>query len=210
MGKGIRIWLFSLLPVFATIITLIYLSKINVKGPTQPIVWSHRIHAGEDKIPCQYCHAYTAVSSEAGMPSMQKCLGCHNIITGQDANSYFKSNPAGGMQNQIEQQRKYWKEVQAKGVFNGTMKDKDYHYLAQPEPIPWVRVYYLPEHVQFTHKPHIRRGFECKTCHGEVEKMDIVYRAQDLKMGWCINCHEENARNEKELAQLKDCYTCHY
>ena len=30
--------------------------------------------------------------------------------------------------------------------------------------------HYVPEHAKFPHKPHIRYGLECKTCHGDVEK----------------------------------------
>lgn len=111
---------------------------------------------------------------------------------------------------EIQKLKEYWVKNQEEGVFDGAERQKDFHYLGQSEPLPWVRVYFLPDHVHFTHQPHIRRGFECQTCHGEVQKMDILYRAQDLKMGWCVSCHEANARDEKELALLKDCLTCHY
>jgi hypothetical protein len=32
---------------------------------------------------------------------------------------------------------------------------------------------------------------ECETCHGEVEKMEVLYQYSPLTMGWCINCHRE-------------------
>lgn len=208
MGKNIKVLLICLIPVFAFILVYLYISTLRVKGPTQPIVFSHRIHSGLNQIPCQYCHAYTASSPFAGMPSMQKCLGCHNVITGQDAGFYFRKGV--GALAQTQQLQEYWEKSQGKGVFNGTQKQKNFYYLGQSDPMPWVRVYFLPDHVRFTHKPHIRRGFECKTCHGAVEEMDILYRVQDLKMGWCVSCHEANARDENELALLKDCFTCHY
>jgi hypothetical protein len=43
----------------------------------QPIAFSHRIHAGERKIPCQYCHEYARRSAVAGVPPVQRCVGCH-------------------------------------------------------------------------------------------------------------------------------------
>ena len=46
------------------------------EGPTQPILFIHKIHAGENQIPCQYCHSYAAISAKPGIPSVQKCMGC--------------------------------------------------------------------------------------------------------------------------------------
>ena len=48
--------------------------------PAQPIAFSHRIHAGDNSIPCLYCHIYAERSTVAGAPSVQRCVGCHNII----------------------------------------------------------------------------------------------------------------------------------
>jgi hypothetical protein len=43
----------------------------------QPLPFSHRVHAGVNAIPCQYCHAYARRSQTAGAPPVQRCLGCH-------------------------------------------------------------------------------------------------------------------------------------
>ena len=48
--------------------------------PVQPLAFSHTVHAGEFKIPCLYCHSYARRSPVAGVPSMQRCMGCHNWI----------------------------------------------------------------------------------------------------------------------------------
>src|SRR5258708_24051771 len=49
----------------------------------QPIPFSHRVHAGVNKIPCQYCPAYAGRSSEPGIPAVARCVGCHgNGIAG--------------------------------------------------------------------------------------------------------------------------------
>lgn len=41
--------------------------------------FSHRVHAGENKIPCLYCHVNARRSSIAGIPSVERCMGCHKI-----------------------------------------------------------------------------------------------------------------------------------
>jgi hypothetical protein len=71
-------------------------------------------------------------------------------------------------------------------------------------PIPWVRVYYVPDHVQFRHQPHVDWGMvDCVECHGEVEKMDRL-PAVSFQMSFCIGCHRERS------AQL-DCWlACHH
>ena len=48
--------------------------------PEQPINFSHRIHAGDFEIPCMYCHTQARRSISAGVPSVNKCVGCHNEI----------------------------------------------------------------------------------------------------------------------------------
>jgi hypothetical protein len=55
----------------------------NSDGPTQPIAFSHKIHAGDNQIGCLYCHTYARRSTVAGVPSVQLCMGCHRNV-GQD------------------------------------------------------------------------------------------------------------------------------
>ncbi|HEB26692.1 MAG TPA: menaquinol oxidoreductase [Porticoccus sp.] len=49
-------------------------------SPIQPINFSHRTHAGENDIPCQYCHIYARRSISAGVPSVNKCVNCHKSM----------------------------------------------------------------------------------------------------------------------------------
>ena len=49
----------------------------------QPIPFSHRVHAGVRHIPCQYCHEYARRSQTAGVPPVQRCMGCHMKVGGQ-------------------------------------------------------------------------------------------------------------------------------
>lgn len=48
--------------------------------PEQPINFSHKIHAGDFEIPCMYCHTQARRSISAGVPSVNKCVGCHNEV----------------------------------------------------------------------------------------------------------------------------------
>jgi len=162
--------------------------------PEQPIFFSHVIHAGSFRIDCQYCHSNARRGSAAGVPSVERCMGCHKIIAAA-------GNP------EVAKLHAYWQ---------------------RQEPIPWVRVFKLPEYVEFTHKPHIRAGVRCQTCHGRIEAMERVYaktgqnvvndllnlagvpaRPPALTMGWCVECHALMNATAKTNAPL-DCVTCHH
>lgn len=81
--------------------------------------------------------------------------------------------------------------------------DKLHKYFSEKKPIEWEPVHSLPEHAVFTHERHVKAGVGCQSCHGQVQKMEVVEKASSLKMGFCVSCH----RNEG--ASL-DCATCHY
>jgi Class III cytochrome C family/Cytochrome c7 and related cytochrome c len=48
-------------------------------APAQPIAFNHKIHAGEYQIACEYCHIYAQRTAVAGIPSVERCMGCHKI-----------------------------------------------------------------------------------------------------------------------------------
>ena len=69
---------------------------------------------------------------------------------------------------------------------------EDQKYTGEEEPIEWVRIHNLPDHVYFNHAQHVNvGGLECQTCHGPIEEMEEVYQFAPLSMGWCINCHRQ-------------------
>lgn len=131
-------------------------------APVQPIEFSHRIHAGENQIPCQYCHVYADKSASAGVPSVYKCVGCHRQTGGI---AQVRNRP------EIEKLTAFWENQ---------------------EPIPWVKVHDVADFVHFTHKRHVKAGIECQQCHGPVETMDRITRVAPLDMPWCVDCHTEN------------------
>lgn len=56
-------------------------------------------------------------------------------------------------------------------------------------PVEWIKVHDLPDYAYFNHSAHIRRGVGCASCHGRIDKMEIVYQDQPLNMAWCLDCH---------------------
>jgi hypothetical protein len=78
-----------------------------------------------------------------------------------------------------------------------------HNYYNSGQAIPWVRVFFQPDFVFFNHKPHIKLGVECRTCHGNIEQMDRVTRTFPVKMGFCITCHRQNNVSV-------ECYICHH
>ncbi|HLF56786.1 MAG TPA: cytochrome c3 family protein [Thermoanaerobaculia bacterium] len=56
-------------------------------------------------------------------------------------------------------------------------------------PMQWVRVHNLPDFAFFDHRPHLRAGVGCSTCHGRIDQMEVVTLARTLSMSWCLDCH---------------------
>ncbi len=60
-------------------------------------------------------------------------------------------------------------------------------------PMQWTRVHDLPDFVYFSHSAHVDRGVSCVSCHGRVDKMEVVYQQETLSMAWCLKCHRDPA-----------------
>ncbi len=70
--------------------------------------------------------------------------------------------------------------------------DKIYKAIENNQPIKWVKIHNLPDHVFFSHAQHVAAGkIDCIKCHGDVASMDQVVQVNDLSMGWCVKCHRE-------------------
>ncbi|MCC7439350.1 MAG: cytochrome c3 family protein [Armatimonadetes bacterium] len=57
------------------------------------------------------------------------------------------------------------------------------------KPLEWTRVHDLPDFVYFNHSIHVAKGVGCATCHGQVDKMPLLWKTNTLQMDWCLNCH---------------------
>ena len=71
---------------------------------------------------------------------------------------------------------------------------------ATGEPIEWVNVHFIPDYAHFPHAPHVNIGVGCETCHGRVDQMEVVYQAESLSMGWCLECHRDPAESLRDPA----------
>ena len=47
-------------------------------SPTQPLPFSHKLHAGELKMDCRYCHTTVDKAAHAAVPATQTCVNCHS------------------------------------------------------------------------------------------------------------------------------------
>lgn len=61
-------------------------------------------------------------------------------------------------------------------------------------PVKWQRVNDLPDYVYFDHSIHVAKGVGCVTCHGQVDKMPLMFAANTLRMEWCLSCHRDPAK----------------
>ncbi len=71
-----------------TFVLWFYYSPKNLQvgyAPTQPVPYSHRLHAGELGIDCRYCHANIERSAHAMIPATQTCMGCHSVVKTESA-----------------------------------------------------------------------------------------------------------------------------
>jgi len=130
-------------------------------GPVQPIAFSHKLHAGQYGINCNYCHVGAERGKSATIPSTNICMNCHN---------YIQQGPQYG-EKEIGKILASWKEGKPiEWVRIHNLPDFVYFNHAQHTKVG---------------------GLECQTCHGQIQEMEVVYQHSDLSMGWCINCHRE-------------------
>ena len=122
--------------------------------PVQPVEYSHRLHVGELRIDCLYCHATVDRAPAAVVPPTAVCMNCHGLVQ-RDAPTL------------------------------AAIRDS----ASSGRPMRWGRVHAVPDYAFFDHRPHLRAGVGCATCHGRIDQMDRVAQAEPLSMSWCLDCH---------------------
>ncbi|MDP4599573.1 MAG: c-type cytochrome [Polaribacter sp.] len=154
-------------------------------SPLQPIAFSHKIHSGDNKIDCQYCHSSAKHSKHSGIPSVNVCMNCHKNIAEVAEGTVVEWD--GVTYGKAELDKEIAKIYTAAGWDPEALE-----YTGETKPIKWIRIHNLPDFAYFNHSQHVTvGGLECQTCHGPVEEMDEMYQFSPLTMGWCINCHRE-------------------
>jgi mono/diheme cytochrome c family protein len=153
--------------------------------PIQPIAFSHKIHSGENKIDCQYCHSSAKHSKHSGIPSVNVCMNCHMAIAEVAEGTEIEWN------GQIYGKERLDGEI-AKVYDAAGWDPEELVYSGEEKPVKWIRIHNLPDFVYYNHAQHVKvAGLKCQQCHGPVEEMDEMYQYSPLTMGWCINCHRE-------------------
>ena len=183
----------------------------------QPISFPHTAHAGTGTLldasgnmrvnqegaaldalglDCTFCHRTVTTQANAGVPPVDQCAFCHQAMGPESSAPLTLLRQAAGITGN------------------------------NPEPINWIRVHRMPDHVRFIHEPHIRfltanpssignataavnaqeavePALTCSTCHGDVAAMAQVKQVESLKMGQCVDCHRDNGAPT-------DCAACHH
>ncbi len=149
--------------------------------PTQPVPFSHKIHAGELKMDCRYCHVNVEKAAHASVPPTATCINCHSPIGPDGAPALSAVHPASEKLRPIHES---WESGE-----NG-------------ESVPWKRIHRLPDFVYFDHSAHVTRGVSCVSCHGRIDTMDKVYQAKELSMAWCLECHNNPAEHIRPVEHI--------
>lgn len=196
--------------VVAYLVTIGYQALMGVgvyEGyqPEQPVKFSHAVHACENEIDCQYCHSSVEDSKHAGIPSTNICMNCHKGIK---KGSRYGTDEIGKIYSAIGFDPETGTYIDGEG--NNGFKSAQESFGG--DPLKWVKVHNLPDHVYFNHSQHVEvGGLICQNCHGDVAKytvgriapVDEVAALKDdfpeiiqlskptLTMGWCIECHNK-------------------
>jgi len=174
-----------------------FLMQVGVNqgySPVQPIHFSHKIHAGDNQIDCNYCHSSARKSRTSGIPSLNVCMNCHKNIS--DYN---------GEENLAEGHTLDFYNGEIAKLYDAVGWDVDQQvYTGEEKPVKWIRIHNLPDFAYFNHSQHVTvAGVDCQKCHGPVEEMEILEQFVPLTMGWCINCHRETNVNMKDNEYYK-------
>ncbi|CAM2931138.1 quinol:cytochrome C oxidoreductase [Chryseobacterium flavum] len=185
--------------------------------PEQPIYFSHKIHAGENKIDCQLCHSSAKYGKVSEIPSMNVCMNCHRTISEYNG-KYLEPG---------KDKAFYDGEIQKIYAATGWDPAKQ-QYTGKTQPVEWTRIHNMPDFVYFNHSQHVVAGEQaiinsfnkknpnnkidvvCKACHGKIDTMNVVQMANDFTMGWCIECHRttevdmNNGYNKEYFKNLHD------
>jgi len=73
------------------------------------------------------------------------------------------------------------------------------------KPIEWVKIHKVADYAHFNHAAHVNVGVGCVSCHGRIDRMEVVYQAEPLSMGWCLDCHrapEQHLRPVEEVTNM--------
>ncbi len=98
-----RWWIIGLILVamLAVAAVVIAQSPSDVSSPSldEPVAFKHKTHADKG-IDCLYCHSNAPRGEVASIPSVEKCMGCHQVVTPKDPKAAAE----------VEKIRKAWEQ----------------------------------------------------------------------------------------------------
>jgi hypothetical protein len=71
-------------------------------------------------------------------------------------------------------------------------------------PVQWERVHRMADFVQFNHSIHVAKGIGCASCHGSVDKMQLMYQDSPMTMQWCLECHRNPEKHVRPRERVFD------
>ena len=134
----------------------------------------------EEKVPGDPVPQPIAYSHKTHLAQGLKCATCHTMPDEGFVATYPKETTCMGCHTTVKPESAEIQKLAA--------------YAAKKEPVPWVRVYRLPDIVWFNHALHVKVAkTECAVCHGEVEKRDVLFQEKSIAMASCMSCHAKHS-----------------
>jgi hypothetical protein len=150
---------------YTIVVNAIAMGRSRDYAPDQPIKFSHKVHAGQNRTDCIYCHSAAPNSKSAGIPPVNVCMNCHLLVR--------NGTRSGAMEiSKVIKAFEEKKPIEWIKVYN--LPDHVFFSHAQ--------------HVS-------AGGIACQKCHGKVEENDVIRQVTDMSMGWCVNCHRTTKVN---------------
>lgn len=128
-------------------------------------------------------------SHKAHAAAALKCLDCHSIRKPGFAAGYPREDTCMAC------------HVSIKAATPAVRKLAEYH--RNRRPVPWVKIYRLPDYVWFSHQSHHQEaGVGCEVCHGPVAEREVITKEKPTSMASCMDCHAARAAPN-------ECNFCH-
>jgi len=168
-------------------------------APDQPVLFSHRHHAGELRLDCRFCHATVETAAFAGMPATRTCLGCHDRIL-SDAALLAPVRRSAETRTPIA-----WNRVTR-------LPDHVYfhHGIHVSRGVACAACHGKIEDMALTAKAHALDMRECLACHRQEEARATAVSARSSSVPPAGGFLESRAGQSPRVSRLTSCSTCHH
>jgi len=199
MIRKIFEWVISPMGRIAVLITALSLFSLAAYGlyqtqqpPEQPIEFTHKLHVGLG-VQCLYCHPGALRGPSPGLPTQNKCWGCHQQIA-----KTFESEKLAVLVEHIQNNEPIkWVPVAQVPDF--------VHFTHRPHIAAGLnceKCHGDMSKVEIAENPQVMNMGWCLTCHKS--------RTEANGSNNPNNDPEVSALLEEKRTKLTDCGTCHY